>query len=143
MSETNHRDDAQTQPDGGAHQGRRSARAIRIGLFIAAAVAVAIAGNVVLLGSAGKPNDPVGRLNPGIEVSTSASTPTAPVTPTTTTTAARPATSITPTRPKPPRTVTSTTSGSGRVTDDHGGGSSGKGSGKGGGGKGSGDTSDD
>jgi len=53
--------------------------ALRVGVVLAAAVAAAVIANVVLLGVATGPNDPVGRLSPRALVSASVqSAPPAP-----------------------------------------------------------------
>jgi hypothetical protein len=62
--------------------GRGSVSMIRVGLVLVLALAAAVAANIVLLGVANGPKDPVGRLSPraGI-VRLPAGSPTVPSTP--------------------------------------------------------------
>jgi hypothetical protein len=105
---------------------------VRVGLVLVLAVVAAVVANLVLLGVATGPNDPVGKLSPRAELvrlppaNKTAETrpPSRTTTITRTTTAAAPTTTITQTTSPPPnRTTTrprgeSRGSGSGREQDD-------------------------
>jgi hypothetical protein len=54
-------------------------KAFRIGLVVALALAAAVVVNLVLLGVANGPNDPVGKLSPRAGLIRLPTTPTAPV----------------------------------------------------------------
>jgi hypothetical protein len=87
----------------------RPSNAVRIALFLLVAVAVAVTANLVLLGIATGPGDPVGRLSPKAGLvrlppttTQLPATTTAPVPPATTTAPVQPATTQ-PASPLPPR----------------------------------------
>ena len=83
--------------------------AVRVAFFALVAVVVAVTANLVLLGIATGPKDPVGTLSPraGLVL-----LPTPPVAPTTTTTITIPPATTT-------TVTTTTTSGAGRPDSDH------------------------
>jgi len=105
---------------------------VRVGLMLALALVAAVVANLVLLGVATGPNDPVGKLSPRAELvrlpptNTTAGTPPPPQSRTTTvtrtTTAPAPTTTITRTTSPPERRTTTRPRGesrrSGREQDD-------------------------
>jgi hypothetical protein len=105
---------------------------LRVGLVLVLALVAAVVANLVLLGVATGPNDPVGKLSPRAELvrlpptSKTTQTPAPPPSQTTTvtrtTTAPAPMTTITQTTSPPPRRTTTRPrgdrGGSGREQDD-------------------------